>query len=82
MSDTQLDETMKYTKYYRGEYKALLGRKIMDVRAMFPEEMDNIGWGGHGPGAVFILEGGVLFIPTQDWEGNGPGALLVDGSTA
>ena len=79
MSDTQLDETMKYTKYYRSEYKALLGRRIMDVRAMFPEEVDNMGWGGREPGAVFILEGGVLFIPTKDWEGNGPGALLVDG---
>ena len=82
MSDTQLDETMRATKYYRGEYKALLGRKIMDVRAMFPEEMDNMGWGGHEPGAVFILEGGVLFIPMEDEEGNGPGALLVDGGTA
>ena len=82
MSNTQLDETMKYTKYYRGEYKALLGRRIMDVRAMFPEEMDNMGWGGHEPGAVFILEGGVLFIPMEDEEGNGPGALLVDGGTA
>jgi len=44
--------------------------------------VDNMGWGGHEPGAVFILEGGVLFIPTKDWEGNGPGALLVDGSRA
>ena len=82
MSNTQLDETMKYTKYYRSEYKALLGRRIMDVRAMFPEEMDNMGWGGRKPGAVFILEGGVLFIPMEDEEGNGPGALLVDGGTA
>ena len=82
MSNTQLDETMRATKYYRGEYKALLGRRIMDVRAMFPEEMDNMGWGGHEPGAVFILEGGVLFIPMEDEEGNGPGVLLVDGGRA
>ena len=82
MSNTQLDETTRATKYYRGEYKALLGRKIMDVRAMFPEEMDNMFWHGHKPGAVFILEGGVLFIPMEDEEGNGPGALLVDRSRA
>jgi hypothetical protein len=82
MSNTQLDETMKYTKYYRGEYKALLGRKIMDVRAMFPEEMDNMWWDGRKPGAVFILDDGAMFIPMEDEEGNGPGALLVDGSRA
>jgi len=82
MSDTQLDETMRATKYYRGEYKALLGRKIMDVRAMFPEEMDNMGWGGSEPGAVFILDDGAMFIPMEDEEGNGPGALLVDGGRA
>jgi len=80
MSDTQLDETMRYTKYYRGEYKALLGRKIMDVRAMFPEETDNMGWDGwNQPGMVFILDDGTMFIPMEDEEGNGPGALLVDG---
>ena len=76
MSNTQLDETTRATKYYRGEYKALLGRKIMDVRATFPEEMDNIGWGGREPGAVFILDDGAMFIPMYDEEGNGPGALF------
>jgi hypothetical protein len=79
--DTELQRTMDTTKYYRAEYKDLIGKKIQDVRSMFPEEMRDMGWDDRQPGAVFTLEGGVLFIPMRDEEGNGPGALMVDAGT-
>jgi len=77
-NDEQLQATMDMTAYYRKEYKPLLGRKIQDVRSMLPEEMAEMGWDDRQPGAVFIISGGVMFVPMRDEEGNGPGALMVD----
>jgi hypothetical protein len=69
-------ETARMTAYYRREYSALIGHKIMDVRAMYPEEMDVLMWHGE-QGAVFTLDDGTLFVPMQDEEGNGPGQLML-----
>jgi hypothetical protein len=71
-------ETARMTKYYRGEYAQLIGRRIMDVRAMYPGEMELFLWHGE-PGAVFILDDNTIFIPMEDPEGNGPGQLMVQG---
>ena len=79
--DKKLEQTMRMTKYYRNEYAPLIGRKIVDVRSMFPEEMELMLWDGE-PGAVFILDGGVMFISMMDEEGNGPGQLMVQESNA
>ena len=64
------------TKYYRGDFAGLLGRKIVDIRAMYPEEMELFMWHGE-PGCVVQLDDGGLFIPMQDPEGNGPGHLMI-----
>ena len=64
------------TKFYRGEYSALLGRKIVDIRAMYPEEMALCMWYGE-PGCVLQLDDGGLFIPMSDSEGNGVGYLMI-----
>jgi hypothetical protein len=69
-------ETARMTNYYRREYGALIGRKIVDMRAMHKEEMDLFLWYG-GPGVVMILDDGSLFIPMRDEEGNGPGQLMI-----
>ena len=82
MSDKQLERMMETTKYYRKEYSALIGKKILDVRSMYPEEMEDLMWDDRQPGAVFTLEGGAMFVPMRDEEGNGPGALLIDRGTA
>lgn len=74
-------QTAHYTKYYRSEYAALIGRTVMDVRAMYPEEMELFMWHGE-PGSVIILSDGGLVIPMRDEEGNGKGALMVqEGAT-
>lgn len=64
------------TTYYRKEYAALIGRKVIDMRAMYPEEMELFMWHGE-PGCVLILDDGGLVIPMADEEGNGPGQLMV-----
>lgn len=69
-------ETARMTKYYRREYGALIGRKIVDMRAMYKEEMDLFLWYGE-PGVVMILDDGSLFIPLRDEEANGPGQLMI-----
>jgi len=69
-------ETARMTKYYRAEYGALIGRKIIDVRGMYPEEMQLFLWHGE-PGVVMTLDDGTLFIPMMDEEGNGPGRLMI-----
>jgi len=69
-------ETARMTKYYRGEFSALIGRKIIDVRAMYPEEMELFMWDGE-LGAVITLDNGGMFIPMSDSEGNGVGYLMV-----
>lgn len=66
------------TGHYRREYSALLDRKIVDIRAMYPEEMEILGWESAGEaGCLLILDDGSVFVPAQDPEGNGPGALIV-----
>lgn len=75
LSDSVAD-TARMTKFYRGEFAHLLGRKIVDVRAMYDEEMELMLWDGER-GAVFTLDNGGMFIPMQDPEGNGAGFLMV-----
>jgi hypothetical protein len=70
-------ETARMTKYYRGEYAALIGRKIVDLRSMYPEEMELFGWDLE-PGVVIQLDDGNLVVPMRDPEGNGPGQLMID----
>jgi len=78
MNDKATAEMARMTKYYRGEYKSLIGRKIIDVRAMYPEEMELFMW-DQDAGCVITLDDGGMFIPMMDEEGNGPGQLMVQG---
>lgn len=70
---------LDYTKYYQDDYKSLLGRKIVSVRAMTKTETRQFGWELREPGAVFFLDDGSWFVPMMDDEGNAPGALAYEG---
>ena len=76
---TTMMSELDYTKYYRDDYKSLLGRKIVDVRAMTKVEMAQFGWELREPGAVFFFDDGSWFVPMRDDEGNAPGALAYEG---
>ena len=54
--------------------KQLLNRKIVDVRYLTTEEMENLGW--YERCVVMILDDGNMIYPSQDDEGNGAGALF------
>ena len=57
---TKTAETARTTNYYRREYAHLSGRKIVGMRAMYPEEMELFLWSGeagNGPGQLMIQEG-------------------------
>lgn len=71
---------MNWNEYYQKEYKALIGRKIVGVKAMTDGETREFYWDHHrNRGAVFVLDNGDYFIPMEDDEGNGPGALYFPG---
>ena len=76
MKTNEAFKTASWTKYYREDFSALLGRRIVDIRAMYPEEMELLLWHGD-PGCVILLDDGGLFIPMRDEEGNGKGHLMV-----
>lgn len=76
MKTDEAFRTAHYTKYYREDFSALLGRRIVGIRAMYPEEMELLLWYGE-PGCVILLDDGGLFIPMRDEEGNGRGHLMV-----
>jgi hypothetical protein len=54
--------------------KQLLNRKIVDVRYLTTEEMENLGW--YERSVVMVLDDGNMIYPSQDDEGNGAGALF------
>lgn len=54
--------------------KQLLNRKIVDVRYLTVDEMENLGWDERC--VVMVLDDGNMIYPSQDDEGNGAGALF------
>ncbi len=60
--------------------KLLVGRKIISVRYMLPDEYEEFGWTGST--LVIFLDDGSYFYASQDDEGNGPGALHTSDATA
>lgn len=59
------------------EYADLIGRTIVQVRALTKEEMAEADWHSWGPVPVIILDDGTEIVASQDEEGNGPGALFI-----
>ena len=59
---------------------ALVGRSIVEVRAMSAREIEAEGWPLDETAPVLVLDDGTILFPSRDEEGNGPGALF--GATA
>jgi hypothetical protein len=59
---------------------ALVGRRIVEVRAMSARELEAEGWPPDETAPVLVLDNGAILFPSRDEEGNGPGALF--GATA
>ncbi len=57
----------------------LVGRKIVEVRAMTRAELSAQGWTvypHHAEPVVLVLDDGTCLFPSQDEEGNGPGVIF------
>ena len=63
--------------HWKVEASKLIGRTIVDVRYMSPDEKSGIGW-DQSP-AILVLDSGDLIYPSSDDEGNGGGALFGNG---
>jgi hypothetical protein len=59
---------------------ALVGRRIVEVRAMSAHELEAEGWPPDETVPALVLDNGAILYPSRDEEGNGPGALF--GATA
>jgi hypothetical protein len=54
--------------------KRLKGRKIVNVRWMDDQEVEDMGW--YGSAVVIQLDDGTLLFPSRDDEGNDAGSLF------
>lgn len=54
--------------------KALLDRKITEIRYLTQAEANDLGWGARA--VVLVLDNGTQIYPSQDDEGNNAGALF------
>tara|TARA_R110001599_G_scaffold60034_4_gene166858 strand:- start:35457 stop:36095 length:639 start_codon:yes stop_codon:yes gene_type:complete len=66
-------ENLPHNKY-RSRFTHLIGRKIVNVRHLNPEECESFGW-YKSPLAMW-LDDGTILIPQSDDEGNDGGAML------
>lgn len=54
----------------------LIGLKIVDVRALTPEELETEGWGRDQYCTAIVLSDGSILFSSRDDEGNGPGRIF------
>ena len=55
---------------------ALVGCRIVEVRAMNKRELEAEGWPVEESVPVLVLDNGAVLFPSRDDEGNGPGSLF------
>ena len=56
--------------------KALVGRKIVEVRYLNDKEVNEHGW--HSSALIMLLDDGTYIYPSSDDEGNDAGALFTN----
>lgn len=66
--------------YYAKEASVLVGKKVVKVRPLMPEEITDFGWDDYNSDSaiVIIFDDGTAIIPMQDAEGNGSGVLAIE----
>lgn len=70
----QMLEALKGADQFKDD---LVGRKIIQIRRMTKDEMDNFGW--YSNPVIIRLDNGASLIPMRDDEGNDGGAMeLID----
>jgi len=59
---------------YHQSAKALIGKKLVDMRQQTETEMELEGW--DHPATVLVFEDGTKLYASRDEEGNGAGAMF------
>jgi len=58
----------------------LIGQKVVEIREMTKQELDDEMWADHGniydKVFVIVLSNGMKIYPSRDLEGNGPGCFF------
>ena len=70
---------MNQKEYIQLTYGDLVGKKIVSVRPLVQQELEELYWEetwGNVPFCI-ILDDGQVLIPSQDPELNGPGYILL-----
>lgn len=77
---TTVDWREQSRTYYADEAKVLVGKKVVLVRPMRPEEITLFGWEDYNSehAIVILFDDGTAIIPMQDPEGNGSGVLAIE----
>lgn len=66
--------------YIRGYFAGLVGKTVREVRPLYAEEIEDLGWDTQGSAVAFavIFTDGSFIIPMRDDEGNGAGTLIFE----
>lgn len=77
---TKADWRAESRVYYANEASVLVGKKVVKVRPLMPEEITDFGWDDYNSDSaiVIIFDDGTAIIPMQDAEGNGSGVLAIE----
>ena len=75
MPITPNHKSARLKQAWAARFKPLIGRKIVAIRYLTEEEMQDAGW--HQYCIVIQLDDGTLLWPSMDDEGNGAGAMFL-----
>jgi hypothetical protein len=72
--------TEENTSYIKGYYAGLVGKTVKEVRPLYAEEIEDLGWDtkDHTVAFAVIFTDGSFIIPMRDDEGNGAGTLIFE----
>lgn len=60
-----------------------IGKKVIDIRPMNIQELENEGWdNGYEQAFALVFEDGTVLYPSRDYEGNGAGVFFGYNNTA
>jgi hypothetical protein len=76
---TKTDWRVTARDYWAKQASVLVGKKVVGVRPMAPQEIEDFGWEDFNSDTaiVIIFDDGTVIVPMRDEEGNGAGVLSI-----
>lgn len=78
--ETKYDRQADWSTFYANEASALVGKTVVLVRPLSPDEITVFGWNDYNSvtAIVIVFDDGTAIVPMQDPEGNGSGVLAIE----